>query len=221
MQVYQSTMSKFAKRLVENGETRYGYRDFDREGWGVAQATNYDPTRASHPKLTSPRLAGDKTIERVFRGKTTLGQGSPKAAVTKIQQLLVERGYDLGDFGPAKDGVDGKYGDKAVEAIKQFRGPREPRQPVERPRRPRRDPAARRAVPALAAAHCGHRRASALLHLLGPDVLDVRRERLRMPERIQQRPKRSHQIASSSGSIVEIAPASTACLRRRRPPRRT
>jgi Putative peptidoglycan binding domain len=121
MQVFQSTMGKFAKRLVENGETRYGYRDFDREGWGVAQATNYDPTRASHPKLTSPRLAGDKTIERVFRGKTTLGQGSPKAAVTKIQQLLVERGYDLGDFGPAKDGVDGKYGDKTSEAVKKFR----------------------------------------------------------------------------------------------------
>jgi Putative peptidoglycan binding domain len=121
MKVYQSTMSKFAKQLQENGETRYGYRDFDREGWGVAQATNYDPTRASHPKLTSPRLAGDKTIERVFKGKTTLGLGSPKAAVTKIQQLLLEKGYDLGDFGPAKDGVDGKYGDKTVEAVKKFR----------------------------------------------------------------------------------------------------
>jgi Putative peptidoglycan binding domain len=121
MKVYQSTMAKFAHQFTENGETRYGYKDFDREGWGVAQATNYDPTRASHPKLLSPRLTGDRTIERVFRGKTTLGLGSPKATVSKIQQLLVERGYDLGDFGPNKDGVDGKYGDKTVEAVKKFK----------------------------------------------------------------------------------------------------
>ena len=27
----------------------------------------------------------------------------------------------LGDFGPAKDGVDGKYGDKTSDAVKQFK----------------------------------------------------------------------------------------------------
>jgi len=124
MHIFQSTMGKFAKQFEENGEKRYGYRDFDCEGWGVAQATNYDPTRASHPKLTSPRLAGDKTIERVFRGKSTLGQGSPKSAVTKIQQLLVESGYDLGDYGPAKEGVDGKYGDKSPRRSRSSRSTR-------------------------------------------------------------------------------------------------
>ena len=122
MKVYQSTMAKFAHTFEETpGEWRFGYPDFDREGWGVAQAENYDPTKASHPKLTSPRLTGDATIERVFRGKATMGPGSSKTAVKKIQQLLVERGYDLGDFGPAKDGVDGKYGDKTVAAVKQFK----------------------------------------------------------------------------------------------------
>ena len=123
MKVYQSTMGKFAKVLQENGETRYGYRDFDREGWGVAQAASYDPTRASHPKLTSPRLAGDRAIERVFKSRSgaTLGPGSSATAIKKIQQLLVEKGYDLGDFGPAKDGVDGKYGDKTSEAVKTFK----------------------------------------------------------------------------------------------------
>lgn len=121
MQVFQSTMAKFAKQFDENGDRRYGYRDFDREGWGVAQASSYDPTKASHPKLTSPRLVGDRTIERVFRGKSTLGPGSPSSAIKKIQQLLVERGYDLGDYGPAKDGVDGKWGGKTSEAVKKFR----------------------------------------------------------------------------------------------------
>ena len=122
MKVYQSTMSHFAERFeVTPGEWRFGYPDFDREGWGVAQADNYDPTKASHPKLTSPRLVGDATIENVFRGKATLGPGSPKAAVKRIQQALVDKGYDLGDFGPAKDGVDGKYGDKTSAAVKKFK----------------------------------------------------------------------------------------------------
>ena len=30
-------------------------------------------------------------------------------------------GYDLGDFGPAKDGVDGDYGLKTATAIKKFK----------------------------------------------------------------------------------------------------
>jgi len=34
---------------------------------------------------------------------------------------LVERGHDLGDYGPAKDGVDGKYRDKTSEAVKKFK----------------------------------------------------------------------------------------------------
>ena len=122
MKVLQSTMGKFAEHFEDTpGEWRFGYPDFDREGWGVAQAESYDLTRASHPQLTSPRLAGDATIERVFKGKATLGPGSPKGTVTKIQQLLLDRGYDLGDFGPAKDGVDGKYGDATVKAVKKFR----------------------------------------------------------------------------------------------------
>ncbi len=80
MKVYQITMDKFAHTFEDSpGEWRFGYPDFDREGWGVAQADNYDPTKASHPKLLSPRLVGDATIERVFRGKATLGPGSPKA----------------------------------------------------------------------------------------------------------------------------------------------
>ena len=122
MKVYQSTMPKFAHTFEETpGEWRFGYRDFDREGWGVAQASNYDPSRATKPQLTSPRLVGDSTIERVFRGKATLGPGSPSKTVKKVQQLLVERGYDLGDYGPAKDGVDGKFGDKTSDAVKQFK----------------------------------------------------------------------------------------------------
>jgi Microbial transglutaminase/Putative peptidoglycan binding domain len=122
MQVYQSTMAEFAKTFEETpGEQRFGYPDFDREGWGVAQASNYDPTKASRPNLTSPRLTGDATIQQVFKGKTTLGRGSPPGSVKTLQTLLLERGYDLGDYGPAKNGVDGKYGDKTTDAVKKFK----------------------------------------------------------------------------------------------------
>ena len=128
MKVYQSTRAKFSYVFEESpGETRFGSPDFDREVFGVAKAENYDPSRATKPKLTSPRFMGpdgkpDPTIERVFRGKATLQAGSPAGAVRRVQQALVDLGkYDLGEFGPAKDGVDGKYGKKTADAIKQFK----------------------------------------------------------------------------------------------------
>lgn len=128
MKVYQSTRAKFSEVFEESpGETRFGYPDFDREVFGVAKAENYDPSKARKPKLTSPRFMGpdgkpDPTIERVFRGKATLQAGSPAGAVKRVQQALVDLGkYDLGEFGPAKDGVDGKYGRKTSDAIKQFK----------------------------------------------------------------------------------------------------
>ena len=39
----------------------------------------------------------------------------------KVQQALVDRGYDLGDYGPNKDGVDGWYGDKTGQAVMSFK----------------------------------------------------------------------------------------------------
>jgi hypothetical protein len=47
MIVLQSTREKFAHKLTVAGETRYGYRDFNRVVYGVALASNYDPGRAA------------------------------------------------------------------------------------------------------------------------------------------------------------------------------
>jgi hypothetical protein len=122
MLVYQSTRAKFSHVFEETtGEFRYGYEDFDREIFGVARTEHYDVTRSTKRGLTSPRFAGDTTLEKVFNGGTTLQSGSPKASVTKVQQALVDRGYDLGDFGPNKDGVDGKYGDRTGQAVMKFK----------------------------------------------------------------------------------------------------
>lgn len=47
MIVYQSTAGKFANHFtMPDGTDRYGYVDFDRAVYGVALATNYDPTIA-------------------------------------------------------------------------------------------------------------------------------------------------------------------------------
>jgi hypothetical protein len=42
MIVLQSTREKFAHKLTVAGQSRYGYRDFDRVVYGVALANNYD-----------------------------------------------------------------------------------------------------------------------------------------------------------------------------------
>ena len=122
MLVYQSTRAKFSHVFEETpGEIRYGYRDFDREIFGVARTEHYDVTRSTKRGLTSPRFVGDATLETVFNGTTTLQAGSPKASVMKVQQALLDRGYDLGEFGPNKDGIDGKYGDKTGQAVMKFK----------------------------------------------------------------------------------------------------
>ncbi|HEY7076073.1 MAG TPA: hypothetical protein VH418_11910 [Solirubrobacteraceae bacterium] len=46
MKVFQSTADKFAHKFSENGEPRFGYRDFDRVVYGVAPAANYDPSKS-------------------------------------------------------------------------------------------------------------------------------------------------------------------------------
>lgn len=127
MIVYQSTRAHFSNHFEETpGEWRFGYRDFDREAFVVAKATHYDVSRARKPKPTSPFFLDssgkpDPIINAVFNGKTTLHAGSPKAQVKIIQQMLVDLSYDLGDFGPGGDGVDGAYGKKTSAAIKKFK----------------------------------------------------------------------------------------------------
>jgi hypothetical protein len=126
MKVYQSTRQTFSNIIEEDGEVRYGYVDFDREVFCVAKATHYDMTRAFKPKLTSPyfmRADGKPhpAIQAVFAGRQTLQAGSPKDAVAMVQQALVDLNYDLGEFGPNDNGVDGDYGKVTAAAVKRFK----------------------------------------------------------------------------------------------------
>ena len=49
-----------------------------------------------------------------------LRRGDYGTAVTAMQRLLKERGYDLGDYGPNRDGIDGDFGMKTEDAVKAF-----------------------------------------------------------------------------------------------------
>ena len=40
--------------------------------------------------------------------------------VKKIQQFLVDKGYDLGEYGDEGDGVDGEYGRLTIKAVEDF-----------------------------------------------------------------------------------------------------
>jgi hypothetical protein len=53
-------------------------------------------------------------------GDRVLRRGSKGSDVESLQVKLVHYGYDLGNFGPNNNGVDGKYGDKTVAAVKEF-----------------------------------------------------------------------------------------------------
>lgn len=127
MVVYQSTRAHFSNHFEDSpGEWRFGYPDFDREAFVVAKAKHYDVSRARRPKLTSPFFLDstgkpDPIINAVFLGKKTLQAGSPKAQIETIQRMLVQLKYDLGDYGPGGDGVDGVYGKKTATAVKKFK----------------------------------------------------------------------------------------------------
>jgi hypothetical protein len=47
-------------------------------------------------------------------------KGVPKSKIEAVQQALVDLGYDLGDFGPKENGVDGKFGEKTKAAVIKF-----------------------------------------------------------------------------------------------------
>jgi len=47
-------------------------------------------------------------------------KGVPKSKIESVQQALVDLGYDLGDFGPKENGVDGKFGEKTKAAVIKF-----------------------------------------------------------------------------------------------------
>lgn len=60
---------------------------------------------------------GPKAGEIVVDG---LSKGDYGRAVEAMQEALLKAGYDLGDYGPKHNGVDGEFGKKTEDALKAF-----------------------------------------------------------------------------------------------------
>jgi peptidoglycan hydrolase-like protein with peptidoglycan-binding domain len=77
--------------------------------------TNLQFTIGDNHDLTSARFSGDAVLEACFDGERVLQQGSNGAAVTLIQQALIDAGFPLPQFG-----ADGSFGTETRNALKDF-----------------------------------------------------------------------------------------------------
>lgn len=66
--------------------------------------------------LTSPRFADDPILEACFRNEARLNTPAHGPAVEKVQQALIDLGFDLGPKG-----ADSHYGPKTAQAVKDFK----------------------------------------------------------------------------------------------------
>ena len=66
--------------------------------------------------LSSPRFSGDERLEACYDDESRLTKGDRGESVEKVQQALIELGYDLGSSG-----ADGIYGNYTWNAVKQFK----------------------------------------------------------------------------------------------------
>jgi hypothetical protein len=72
--------------------------------------------QAPHATLTSPRFSGDPLLEACLDDRARMTQGQRGPSVEKVQQALLDLGYNLGPSG-----ADGIYGQKTWDAVKQFK----------------------------------------------------------------------------------------------------
>ena len=75
--------------------------------------------------LVSPRFTGEPLLEACFadRARMSIGERDTDSQhpVGKVQQALVDLGYDLGSTGANQDGVDGAYGQRTAAAVRAFK----------------------------------------------------------------------------------------------------
>jgi peptidoglycan hydrolase-like protein with peptidoglycan-binding domain len=73
------------------------------------------PATARRTGLSSPRFVGDPTLEACLQDRARLGEGATGMSVGRVQQALVDLGYDLGA------GADQRYGPKTATAVRSFK----------------------------------------------------------------------------------------------------
>jgi peptidoglycan hydrolase-like protein with peptidoglycan-binding domain len=80
---------------------------------------------ARQEALTSPRFVGEPLLEACFEDRARMGVGARDSdvnqPVSKVQQALVDLGFNLGTSGPGGNGVDGIYGQRTAAAVRAFK----------------------------------------------------------------------------------------------------
>jgi hypothetical protein len=61
-----------------------------------------------------------KKFDEVIKGTQTIKKGDKGELVRKIQNMLISIGFELGNSGKNKNGVDGDFGETTENAIKEF-----------------------------------------------------------------------------------------------------
>ena len=62
-------------------------------------------------KVVPAKRLGDRALKRGMTGDD----------VKELQRALKALGYDVGKYGPNKDGIDGDYGSKSIKAVNKFK----------------------------------------------------------------------------------------------------
>lgn len=73
-----------------------------------------DSPKKTAKKSETPKQRRTRIAHATVKGKDKVD------SIKTIQKRLQKLGYDLGKFGPNKDGIDGDYGDTTVKAVKAF-----------------------------------------------------------------------------------------------------
>ncbi|MCP4439115.1 MAG: peptidoglycan-binding protein [Aureispira sp.] len=103
--------------------TKAAIKKFQKDN-GITVTGIIEPNSDSWAKLSGQANPNDtpqpQPVGKSIKASVGDGGGNSKDDVRVIQQLLVDKGFDLGAYGPKKDGVDGDCGNATKTAIKKF-----------------------------------------------------------------------------------------------------
>jgi hypothetical protein len=81
------------------------------------------PEVKAPPVVTAPEVKKSDEVEEpelIINQLNWIGMGAKGPEVEALQQRLKQEGFDLGTFGPNKDGIDGQFGKSTRSALMQF-----------------------------------------------------------------------------------------------------
>lgn len=117
--IKEEWVNSIPDNTLENTETIKGVNDSMNTGW--VDALNRIKNKWNvKVNATTGSIVYPTTLNDLMKGQKLLKKGNKGTLVREIQKMLKSLGYDLGDTGTNKDGVDGDYGDITRRAVYLF-----------------------------------------------------------------------------------------------------